>query len=223
VILYLLGPLVYLPDADDYFGAGTPEDVRHQLEHFYWVWDDPARAEAAHAKLREVNPEWDLISRTFLGYSLANIALKDATQRERALRRLDLVIHETVHVPWREFLLGSGHERPFVRAPARSVMVDGEVSLMIGLRRLVQDAPNYVYRQKRRELVRNCIEAIEANPMLVAECYPDECWLWCNPLALRSVKVFDILENEDHSDLFERWPKTARDNFTAPLSTARTP
>jgi len=209
-VLWVLSPHLFLPDADVYFAPAMSQDVRAQLEHFYHVWDDPVRRESALDAMHQQNPEWELISSTFFGYSLANIALKHPSARDRALRCMDLIIDRTLKKPWQTFLLPYGHERPFVRKPAASLMVDGEVSLLIGLRRLVRDEPDDRHRDRHRSLVKRCVQAMEAGPVLWAESYPDECWLFCHGLALASVKVFDVLEGTDHSDLFRRWERTAR-------------
>ena len=60
-----IAPFTYLPDADAYYAAKMPKDVRAQLEHFYWIWGDAERRHAAHEEMRGQNPEWDLISRAF--------------------------------------------------------------------------------------------------------------------------------------------------------------
>lgn len=207
---YALAPIIHMPRADDYFGPKMPRDVAEHLEYYYWIWGDTNRAAAAQAEMRSQNPEWDLISRTFLGYSLANVAMKYPDHKMRAMECLDKVIDDTAQVPWRRFLLPYGSERPFLREPASSIMVDGEIGLMIGLRRLIQDEPGYRWKALHRQLVKQCIDAIEAGPALCGESYPDECWLWCNPVALVSIKVWDLLEGEDHSDLFRRWEEMAR-------------
>lgn len=216
VINLAVAPLVYLPDAGDYYGSEMPKDVRGQLEYFYWIWDDPGRRDAAHEGMRAQNPEWDMISRAFFGYSLANVALGYPGEREKALRYLDRLIDDTVARDWLEFLLPYGRQRPFIRQPASSVMVDGEFSLMIGLRRLIDDRPGYKHRDLHRAMVERCVAAMEAGPVLCGECYPDECWLWCNPLALTSILIFDILEGTDHSDLIRRWGKVAESKLLDP-------
>ncbi len=211
-----VAPAVYLPDADDYYTSEMPRDVRGQLEYFYWIWDEPDRREAAHKVMRDQNPEWDMISRSFFAYSLANIALAYPAEQEKALRYLDLVIEDTVARDWREFLLPYGRQRPFIRQPASSIMVDGEFSLMIGLRRLIDDRPDYIHRALHRQMIERCVKAMEDGPVLCGECYPDECWLWCNPLALTSIRIFDLLEGTDHSDLIHRWGKMAETKLLDP-------
>ena len=89
------------------------------------------------------------------------------------------------------------------------IMVDGEVSLMIGLRRLVEDSDDYVHRAEHKRLIDRCIRAIESNPLSLGESYPDECWLWCVPMALTSIKIYDVLEGTDHSELFARFDRHA--------------
>ncbi|MBA4386902.1 MAG: hypothetical protein C0404_02910 [Verrucomicrobia bacterium] len=215
IVNYAIAPYVHMAKPKDYFGPEMPADIRQQLEFFYWVWDDDARMKAAHAAMRKQNPEWDMISRTFFAYSLANVALKYPAEKERALKYLDKVIDNTVRVPWQDFLLDYGTNMAlFVKQPPSSVMVDGEVSLMIGLRRLVRDEPDYPHKELHRKLVNQCLDSMKAGPMLCGECYPDECWLWCNPLALTSAKVLDVLEGSDNTEFYERWEKMALAKLT---------
>ena len=41
--------------------------------------------------------------------------------------------------------------------------------------------------------------------MLCAESYPDECWMFCNTVALAAVRVGDRLDDQDHSAFFAEW------------------
>lgn len=216
LIVCLLSPLLYLPNPKKYEQPRLAPDVLAQLEQFYWVWDSPERRRDIVDYMRRQNPEWDLISRCFYGYSLANAALHDPAEKDRALKHLDSLIEDTLQVPWEAFLLPYGHAKPFVHQPASSLMVDGEVSLMIGMRRLVGELPPGEVRRQHAELVRRCVESIEAAPHLTGESYPDECWLWCNPLALLSIQVSDVLEGTDHRDLFRRWEQSARQHMIDP-------
>lgn len=80
-----LAPWLYIPEADDYYNSTVPKDVKGQLEYFYWIWDDKDRMENAHMEMRKQNPEWDMISRSFFAYSLANVALAYPEERKRAI------------------------------------------------------------------------------------------------------------------------------------------
>ncbi len=219
-INWAIAPLVHLPDAAPYYTNTTlPDDVRGQLNHFYQVWATPESRDAAQLDMSEQNPEWDLISRTFLAASLANVALQYPDERSRALETLDRVVDHSVSVDWREFLLPYGRGlKKFVQKPEASIMVDGEVSLMIGLRRLVEDSDDYVHRAEHKRLIDRCIRAIESNPLSLGESYPDECWLWCVPMALTSIKIYDVLEGTDHSELFARFGRHARESLIDPES-----
>jgi len=217
LLMTTLGKSYYLPDSAVYFDSQTmPADVRGQLNRFYFIWDDPQRHAVAQHAMAEQNPEWDLISRTFFAYSLANVALQYPDERERALKYLDQVIADTMTRPWQEFVLPYAFDRPYVVQPVRSIMIDGEVALMIGLRRLVRDDVSDDVRRKHDELNAHCIRMIEAGAVLCGESYPNECWLWCTPLALASVRVHDVLEGEDHGKLFRLWESVARERLVDP-------
>lgn len=50
--------------------------------------------------------------------------------------------------------------------------------------------------------------------MLSAESYPDECWAFCNAVALAALTVGDALDRTDHSALSKRWVETAKAKLT---------
>jgi hypothetical protein len=222
LVVWLTSPWFYVPNVAPYYGeAAMPNDVRQELDVFYALWDDPEAARDAHAAMARENPEWDLISRTFTGYSLANVALQYPQERVRALRTLDRIIEDTVGpdelaTEWRRFMLPYGNAQAFIHEPQRSTMVDGEIALLIGLRRLVDDPEDYKYRSLHARLVDYSIDAIDASPAMCAESYPDECWLFCTPMALAAIRVWDVLEGEDHTDLFRRWEAVAREKLVDP-------
>jgi hypothetical protein len=53
-------------------------------------------------------------------------------------------------------------------------------------------------------------QRMEDSPTLSAESYPDECWTFCNTVALAAMRVSDWLDGTDHSRLFGRWVETAK-------------
>jgi len=47
-------------------------------------------------------------------------------------------------------------------------------------------------------------------PVMCAESYPDECWLFCNAVALAAMKCGDVLDGTDHAAFFRDWISNAK-------------
>jgi hypothetical protein len=97
--------------------------------------------------MRGTNPEWDLMGRTFLAYALAEMALRDAGERQRYLAEIDAIIADTTRLEREDgmtyFLLPYARSGEFRVQPPRSLFLDGEIALMIALRRLVEEREDY--------------------------------------------------------------------------------
>jgi hypothetical protein len=163
------------------------------------------------ATTHATSDEWDLMGRTFTAWSLANMALRDPAQRGEYVAAIDRIIDETQRLErehgFRYFLLPYGKTRPFAAKPERSLFVDGEIALMMGLRRLVVDDKD---PRELRDLADLIAERMNAGPVMSAESYPDECWTFCNAVALASLSVADALDGTDHGATSRRWIDTAR-------------
>jgi hypothetical protein len=155
--------------------------------------------------------EWDFMGRTFTAWSLANVALRDPANQARYLAALDRILAETKSLErehgFRYFLLPYGKSRAFRAQPERSVFVDGEIALMMGLRRLVSNEGD---PKELASLADTIAERMNQGPVLSAESYPDECWTFCNAVALSALAVADAVDRTDHRDLARRWIETAR-------------
>jgi hypothetical protein len=112
------------------------------------------------------------------------------------------------------FLMPYGRSNPWVQQPPRSLFVDGEIALMLAMRCVVADKPQY------RELLAGRVETIarrmQANASFSAESYPDECWTFCNAVALAAVRVSDSLNGTDHSALIDGWLAFAKARLVHP-------
>src|SRR5207248_7641851 len=87
------------------------------------------------------NPEWDLMARAFTAWSMAELAARDPNRRAGCLGVMDEIIAQTLADESRH-----GAERfllPYGRGEKKSLFVDSEVTLMLGLRRLVEEKPEY--------------------------------------------------------------------------------
>ncbi len=200
-------------------GALSPRGealLAHQLS----LWDeDGAAQDAALARMRATNAEWDFMGRTFLVLGLANAALRDPGAEARHLAVIDRIVDETLALERERgmlhFMMPYATRGPFVQQPARSLFVDGEIALMLGARALVARRADLEAELDAR--VAEMRSRMERSPMLSAESYPDECWTFCNTLALGAMRMADALRGERRGlDLGRRWLAAARARLVDP-------
>ena len=124
-----------LPDGE----AHAEVLLQEQLE----TYKDPAARQDQRARLRQFNPEWDFMQRTFLLLSLADLALDQPDRQAELIGLMDEIIAETLADEARHghryFLLSYADREAFIDPQERSIFVDGEIALMLGARRLVED------------------------------------------------------------------------------------
>lgn len=195
-----------------------PSKARALAARHVRLWSDPALRAREVARMRGTNAEWDFMGRTFLVLGLCDLALGDAPdERARKLAVVDAIIDETLRLE-REagqahFLMEYGRHGGW-RGDGRSIFVDGEVALMLGARRLVEEREGY--RALVEERARAIVAAMEAGPVLSGESYPDECWTFCNTAALAALRLHDVVDGTDHGDLTRRWVAVAKARLTHP-------
>ncbi len=190
-------------------------DAERLAARFLRLWTDPALRAAEIGRMRATNAEWDFMGRSFLVWSFAEIALRDPGRKPVCLEAADRIIEETLRLESEKgslyFLMDYARARPFVDRPARSQFVDGEIALMLASRRAVEEKAEY--QEPLRERVRLMTERMSRSPVLSAESYPDECWTFCNTVALAAIRASDVLDGTDHSDLARVWVRTAREQL----------
>jgi hypothetical protein len=199
-------------------GALTPTGdalLARQVE----LWEDPKERGRVLEQMRASNEEWDFMGRTFLVLALGNMALRQPDQRERYLAIIDRIVDETRAIERERgmfhFLMPYAQDRPFVVEPARSAFIDGEIALMLGTRELV--APRSGGRQELAERTAALRAHMEQSPVLSAESYPDECWTFCNTVALAAMRMEDVIRGEHRGqELAERWLERARAELVDP-------
>jgi hypothetical protein len=152
-----------------------------------WEGGDRSALIAAH----RANPEYDLMARMFLALALADLALRDPDRwRVRALAALDAIgdhTRDAIAVRGQEhFLLGYGHGGGW-RGDGRSLFVDGEQLMIEAVRLLVAD--DSVRRGNACDLADHVASSLLAGPIHAAESYPNECWIFCNTLAIAALGV----------------------------------
>ncbi|MGA2069226.1 MAG: hypothetical protein ABSG86_30015 [Thermoguttaceae bacterium] len=182
------------------------------------LWTDAESRQRELAKMRVTNAEWDFMGRTFLVLALANQGLRHPEQKGACLEVMDRIIDETLRTEQERgmyhFLMPYARQRPFVVQPPRSLFLDGEIALMLASRRLV--AEKQAYRGPFRRRVEEMVWRMEAGPVLCAESYPDECWMFCNSVALAAVRIGDHLDGSDHAAFFHRWLERAKEKLVDP-------
>jgi hypothetical protein len=174
------------------------------------------------SRLRRANPEWALMARTLAGAALARQILRARTSLPRAaagqlearlLPRLDALVERVLRLErqhgFQHFLLAYGRRGRWRQRPPRSQFVDGELAWLIGLRRRVRDDSPRL-RRAFRQRVQAIVTRMKHSPTLSAESYPDECWTFCNTIALAALKLAERLDGADTAGLPQRWVALAR-------------
>jgi hypothetical protein len=209
----------WLPSIHVFFGAKERDmGVRHEA---LLAAELAASAEGARlGEMRAGNPEWDLLSRTFLALSLANEAVAAPARKEASLAQLDRLIAETRSLVERHgdsyFLLPYGSRAAFAPRPARSLFVEGELLLMMSARRLAGPGGPAADEMKTRAAA--LASWMSAGEVASAESYPDECWTFCNTAALAALALHDAASGEDHGALERRWVQQARERLIDPAT-----
>ena len=168
--------------------------------------------------MRAVNPEWDLMGRTYLVLSLVNMAKREPAQTTEYLKSVDQIIDETLQMEAEygplHFLMPYARAQPWVLQPPRSQFVDSEMAMMLAARRALEDSPRYA--EEVRQRIGYMLARMEQSELLCAESYPDECWLFCNTMALAAIRLTDVRDGSDHAGFLHRWVQTARARLIDP-------
>ena len=183
------------------------------------IWTDPELRRLELQKMQTNNPEWDFMSRTYFVLALSNMALRDPALKQQACEIIDVIIENTLRIEREKginhFLLGYATTTgPWVMQPPRSQFIDGEIALMLAARRMVQEKPEY--KPLLAERVELMIQRMRRSPVLCAESYPDECWIFCNTVSLAAIRMADALDGTDHSAFLAEWITTAKHRLLEP-------
>lgn len=205
--------------ATDGPGLGTRE-VEALAKRQIRIWSDPVLKDREQEPMRRSNPEWDFMGRTFTVLALAEMSLQSPSAAATYLPVIDTIIDDTLmrdraEGPW-VFLMGYSKARPFNVTPARSLFVDGEIALMIGARRLVREKAEWIGEFQDR--LRHCLEPIQNSRTLLAESYPDECWLFDHAAVMGALLMSDRLDGTSHVRFCKRWLALARTNLIDPAT-----
>lgn len=211
---------LFEPARDDYASAGVPPLARRLAARHLALWRDPARRTEEVGRMRRSNAEWDFMGRTYLVLALVNLGLREPAGIPTLTPVIDAILAETLKVEaeqgFRHFLMPYARDGAFRYKPERSLFVDGELALMLGARLLLGGEPA-LHAELTRRL--RAIEAqLAASPDRWGESYPDECWLFCNSVALAALRTGDHLDGTDHTGLFRDWLASARKRLLDPAT-----
>jgi hypothetical protein len=186
--------------------AGVSERARQLEAAQREAWNRDGDGEIA--RMRRTNAEWDFMSRTFLVLALANMALREPkVDRSARLQAIDRLIEDTLEIERTRgmyaFLMPYARGGQFIAKPARSLFIDGEIALMIAARNMVERSPRYASDLRVR--VDSMIAQMSQSPILCGESYPDECWIFCNSVAIAAIRMFDVVEGADHHAFIAAW------------------
>ena len=99
--------------------------------------------------------------------------------------------------------------RSFLAQPPRSTFLDGEIAHDAGG---PADGPAGATATLRclPERVDLIEQYISRGPVMCGESYPDECWMFCNAVAVAAMHMSDRLDGRDHSAFIQRWLATVK-------------
>jgi len=214
--------LLYRADPRDYRAEqGVASKAKMLAARHLDIWTDAELRAHEVEKMQARNPEWDFMARTYFVLSLANMALREpATYQAQACEIIDVILDNTIRLEaergQKHFLLGYGHEDSWQVKPARSIFVDGEIAMMLAARRLVEEKP--AYKPLLHERIDIMVRQMRKSPVLCAESYPFECWIFCNTVALASMRMADALDGTDHSPFLSEWLSKAKQKLIEPTT-----
>ncbi len=182
------------------------------------LWSDPEARRRELGDLRRSNAEWDFMGRTYLVLSLANMSLRDPSMKPQALTIIDHILEETLRLEsahgFYHFSMDYAKNRPYIDQPPRSQFVDGEIALMLGARRLIEEKG--IWRGPFEDRIRTIEERMERSPSLSTESYPDECWTFDNVNALAAMRMADALDGGTRRTFCAQWVARAKEKLVEP-------
>ena len=91
--------IFFKPRMDDYLSDTSLTCAAREISaHHLDLWLKPDLRVAEIAKMRGSNAEWDFMGRTYLGASLANIALRHPDRKSEFLPLMDRIIDDTLRL-----------------------------------------------------------------------------------------------------------------------------
>ena len=197
---------------------GLSPKARELAARHLQIWNDPTMRETELKKMRVSNAEWDFMGRSYLVWSLANMALRDPVSMPLYLRTMDQIIDETLRLEKQEgmffILMPYAKNSPYLMQPAHSLFLDSEIALMLAARREVEEKPEYKPLLTGRVDV--IVERFQKSRRMILESYPNQCWMFDHCVALDAIKMADYLDGTDHSALIHDWLAIAQRKLVDP-------
>ncbi|MEI6809750.1 MAG: hypothetical protein WCN95_13595, partial [bacterium] len=205
--------LLFKQDVSAFFAdRGIPPKAKAIAARQIKLWSNPELRAVEIGKMRGSNAEWDFMARTYFVLSLANMAIRDPSGKADYLKIMDCIIEETISLEKKNgiyyFLMDYARAGRFISTNKRSLFQDGEIALMVASRRMVEEKSEYV--PILRERVEFLLKSMQESPVLTGESYPDECWIFCNAIALDVIRMADVLDGTDHAAFLDKWMATAK-------------
>src|SRR5436190_7872279 len=130
-----------------YATSGVPPRARELAARHVQLWTDAASKKREAERMRQSNAEWDFMGRSFLVWSLAEMAVREPETRGQNVAIMDEIIGETIRLERERgpyfFLMNYAKARPYVVQPMRSLFLDSEIALMLATRRFVEERSDY--------------------------------------------------------------------------------
>jgi len=213
--------LLYTRPVSDFRSSGALSPRARQLAARHLeLWTEPALLERELRRMRASNAEWDFMGRSFLVWSLANMGLREPASKPPYLETMDRIIDETLRLEKEQgmhfFLMPYAEAQPYVMQPERSLFLDGEIALMLAVRCVLEEKPDY--KALLTERVNLITDRFRQSPQMVLESYPNECWMFDHCVALAAIKITDYLDGSDHSTLIREWMAMAKQKLVHPDS-----
>ena len=191
---------------------GIAPEARRMAARHLALWEDSSRREQEVGRMRASNAEWDFMGRTYLVLALSNMAMAEPERQERYLRVIDSIIDETLRLEESRgiyfFMMDYARAGSFRAQPPRSTFLDGEIAMMLAARQMVRPEPRYAQPLAGR--VDLLEQYLSRGPVLCGESYPNECWMFCNAVAVAAVRLSDLLDGRDHSAFIRHWLATVK-------------
>ncbi len=204
---------LFRPNVDEHFRpTGVPPQADALAARHLRLWTDPAARDREIRQMRGSNAEWDFMGRTYFVLALANLCLREPSRQAEYLPVIDTILDETLRLERERgmyfFLMSYARSADYRVKPVRSLFVDGEIALMLAARRLIAEKPEYQPLLAGR--VEAMIHAMRQSPVLLAESYPDECWMFDHVMALDAIRAADALDGTGHDEFIRQWIETAK-------------
>ncbi|MDB6108848.1 MAG: putative hydrolase [Pedosphaera sp.] len=197
---------------------GLSPKARQLAARHLQLWTDPELRQRELGRMRASNAEWDFMGRTFLVWSLAEMSVRNPGARAEYLKTMDRIIEETLHLEKEHgmyfFLMPYARARPYIMQPARSHFLDSEIALMLAVRRMVEEKPEY--QPLLHERIEAMLARMQQGPVLSAESYPNVCWMFDNAVSLAASKLADYLDGSDHAAFLRQWLERAKQKLVDP-------